>query len=165
MTFNFGLVLIGYLSTCASSILRTHSWGSPHHIHHHIPGRLAMLCKAMYNEYFSILTNWLPFHLGSGFHNHCHLYHHLPPPPATNFEDNHFAVFQSFNNLIDLKIEEAIYIKQKNIFIIVEYMKCPHFWKSSNNYYVWVTVQFRYFKGTVHIRYFFIYFRATIPFT
>ena len=45
----------------------------------------------------------------------------IAPPSAANFVDNHFTVLQSFNNPVDLKIAEAIYIKQKNPFINVKY--------------------------------------------
>ena len=38
-----------------------------HHTHHHIPSRLTMLCKTVYKEHFSLLINWLRFHLGYRF--------------------------------------------------------------------------------------------------
>ena len=57
----------------------------------------------------------------SSVHNHYHVDHHSPPPPATNFVDYHFIFLQSFSNPVDLKIAEAIYIKQRNSFINVKY--------------------------------------------
>ena len=56
MTFIYGLVLIAYLSTYASSILESPSCGPPHHTHNHILGRLTKLSKTIYKEHLFLFT-------------------------------------------------------------------------------------------------------------
>ena len=75
-------------------------------------------CQASYFGHTrnSLATRARPHrHNTSSIHNHYQFDHHLPPPTATNFVYDHFTVLQSFNNPIDLRIAEALYIKQKII--------------------------------------------------
>jgi len=56
----------------------------------------------------------------SNIHSHFHFDHKIPPPPLNNFVNN-FKILHSFSNIIDLKIAEALEIKDRKPYINVKY--------------------------------------------
>ena len=62
----------------------------------------------------------------SSIFKHFTIDHDIPPPSPNSIPDS-FSIIQSYNNKIDLKIAEALFIKDENPIINIKYNECSQF--------------------------------------